>query len=74
MTKMDMFNTNHAMILKIISPDLCISIWNKIIYSMHFCFAMLNRECTSTNRQTYLVDYLLLMLGTLFWTFEGRKR
>jgi len=26
MTKMDMFNNNHAMILKIISPDLFINI------------------------------------------------
>jgi len=66
MTKMDMFNNNHAMILKMILPDLFINVWNEIIYSMHFCLAILNLEITSANRQMYLLDYLLLMLGTLF--------
>ena len=61
-----MFNNNHAMILKIILPDLCINIWYKIMYSMHFCLAILDLEITSANRQMYLVDYFLLMLGTLF--------
>jgi len=68
MTKMDMFKfiDNHAMILKIILTDLCTYIWNKIIYSMHLCLTILDLESTSANRQMYLVNYLLLMLGTLF--------
>jgi len=68
MTKMDMFKfiDNHAMILKIILTDLCTYIWNNIIYSMHFCLAVLIIGITSANRQMYLVDYFLLMLGTLF--------
>jgi len=61
-----MFNNNHAMILKIVLPDLCINVWNEIMYSMHFCLAYLNLEITSANRQMYLLDYLLPMLGTLF--------
>jgi len=68
MTKMDMFKfiDNHAMILKIILTDLCTYIWNKIIYSMHLCLTILDLESTSANKQMYLVNYLLLMLGTLF--------
>jgi len=68
MAKMDMFKfiDNHAMILKIILTDLCTYIWNKIIYSMHLCLTILDLESTSANKQMYLVNYLLLMLGTLF--------
>ena len=60
------FIDNHAMILKIILTDLCTYIWNKIIYSMHLCLTILDLESTSANKQMYLVNYLLLMLGTLF--------
>ena len=59
------FIDNHAMILKIILTDLCTYIWNKIIYSMHLCLTILDLESTSANRQMYLVNYFLLMLGTL---------
>ena len=67
------FIDNHAMILNPILTDFRINIWNKITYSTRIWLAIVDLESTPANRQMYVVDYFLLILGNLFWTFEVAK-